>query len=257
MRSRWYSVVTLVGIGLLALAGCGTHGYAAPLAKPVTIALSAPGESQSLGIATFTPIHATRFVAYYKGHQIPNTGAANPAIIREGSCTGPAVAPLTDGTSEILNAQGASSSAATQPDPSGGEDIAVNPGSNWYVVVFDHPNDAAAPIVACGNALSDRQQYFDLYEAARGSAGIALGTALMSPIVATRLDITLDKQATSVYQLAVSQSNCQGAAIWTGTIERGASSKSSVIFRPLDAQSWWLSMSSTNGRPDCVKVGGK
>lgn len=254
MRARWCSLAAVAGLALLVLAGCGTHGFAAPLAKPMTIALPASGASQSPGTATLTPMHATRFIAYYKGRQVPNTGAATPVLIRQGSCTGPAIAAVTDGASELLNAQGAGSVVASQPDPAGGVDVAVDPDTNLYVVVYDHPSDATAPVVACGNALSGRQQYFDLYEADRGSAGIALGTALMSPIVATRVNIALSQPATGVYQFALNQDSCGGASLLRGSVESGATSAQAVVFRPLDARRWWLSVTSTGGQPMCVPV---
>lgn len=257
MRSRWCSVLALLVLTLIAFAGCGTHGYAAPLAKPISITLPASGASQSLGGATFTPIHATRFVAYYKGHQVPNTGAATPVVIRQGGCAGPTIAAVTDGASAILNATAASALPQAQPDPAGGVDLAVDPSANLYVVVVAHPNDASASIVACGNPLSGRQQYFDLYEATRGSAGIALGTALMSPIVATRLDIALAQPAASVYQFAVHQGSCDGASLLAGTIDTGATRAQSVVFQTLDTHSWWLSLEPASGQPLCARLGGK
>lgn len=257
MRSRWWSVLAFLALALVALAGCGTHGYAAPLAKPLTMTLSASGSAQSLGSATFTPMHATRFVAYYRGHQVPNTGAATPVAIRRGSCTGPTIAAVTDGTTALFGATDAGSRAISQPDPAGGVDVAVDPDASLYVVVFDHPNDASASIVACGNPLSGRQQYFDLYEATRGSAGIGLGTALMSPIVATRLDIALSQPASAGDDFSVRQGSCDGEPLLAGTIGAGATSARAVVFRSLDTQSWWLNLAPHGGQSLCARVSGK
>lgn len=256
MRSRRSLTLALMGLGLVALAGCGTHGYAAALAKPVTRALVASGSSQPYASATFTPVHATRFVAYYKGQQVSSTDASNPVVIRQGSCQGPTLAAITDGATSDLGAATVSPAPATEPDSAGGVDVAVEPGSNLYVVVFDRPNDPAAQIVACGSPLSDRQQYFDLYEATRGSAGIALGTALMSPIVATQLDVSLASPAASAEQFVVRQGGCDGAPVATATAQSGSATARAVIFRSLDAQGWWITTAPKTGPALCAHVAG-
>jgi hypothetical protein len=256
MPARRLSLFALIGLALVLVAGCGTHGYAAALAKPITISLTASGGGQSLGSAAFTPVHATRFVAYYKGHQTPLTGAANPVVVRQGSCLGPTVAALTDGAAALPSTATTVARAVTAADPAGGVDVAVEPGAQWYVVVFDHPNDPAAKIVACGNPLSDRQQYFDLYEASRGSAGIALGTALMAPIVATRLEVTLAQPASADQRFAVHEASCGGAEVGGGTIAANATSGGVVIFRPLDTHNWWLHMTTATGQTTCSQVTG-
>lgn len=253
MPARKISLLTLLGLALVLIAGCGTHGYAAALAKPVTVSLTTSG-GQSIGSAAFTPIHATRFVAYYKGHQVPLTGAANPVEVRQGGCLGPTVAALSDGTTSLPGTPVAGSPAAIQPDSAGGMDVAIEPGAQWYIVVFDHPNDPSAQIVACGNALSDRQQYFDLYEASRGSAGIALGTALMAPIVATRLDISLAQPVSARELFAIHEASCGGVELASGTIAGGATSGGAIIFRPLDTHSWWLSLTTSAGQTLCSRV---
>ena len=256
MRSRRCSILALLALALVMIAGCGTHGYAAPLAKPVTLTLTAAGATQPYGTATFTPVHATRFVAYFKGQQVPSAGAKTPVVVRQGGCLGPTIAALTDGASALPGAPLTGSTVQAQPDSAGGIDIAVAPGSDLYVVVFDHPNDPVAQILACGSPLSERQQYFDLYEAARGSAGIALGTALMSPIVATRLDITLTQPAVEAEQFAVRSGSCDGAPIFTGAIAASATQAGGVLFRPLDTRDWWLSFTAGTGQPVCSKVSG-
>jgi hypothetical protein len=256
MPARKLSLFALLGLALVLVSGCGTHGYAAALAKPITMSLTTPDGGQSLGSAAFTPIHATRFVAYYKGQQVPLTGAANPVEVRQGSCLGPIVAALTDGAAALPSTATTVARALTAVDPAGGVDVAVEPGAQWYVVVFDHPNDPSAQIVACGNPLSGRQQYFDLYEASRGSAGIALGTALMAPIVATRLDIALAQPASADDRFAVHEASCGGAEVGGGTVATNAKSGGVVIFRPLDTHNWWLSMTTTAGQTICSQVTG-
>src|SRR5260370_4227481 len=111
----------------LAVASCGTQGYAPALGKPAHVDLG------SAGSATLTPMHAMRVVAYYKGKLLPATGAATPAELHRDSCGGPLVAALTDGAPT----SGARAGAPTMPDPDGGLAVAVDPGAQRYLVVYD------------------------------------------------------------------------------------------------------------------------
>ncbi len=229
----------------LAVASCGTQGYAPPLGKPAHVAIG------SAGAATLTPIHALRVVAYYKGKLLPATGAATPAELHRDSCDGPFVAALTDGTPT----SGAHAAVPTTPDPDGGLDVAVDPGAQWYVVVYDRANDPPAQVVACGHPLSGRQQYFDLYTAAKGSSGIALGTALVSPITATRIDISLSGgAAASQSTWAVHTASCDGAALAQGTISPGGTTGAGVVFATPGATPWWVTLASEGGAPMCAEV---
>jgi hypothetical protein len=244
MRRTFLICITML-ICALAVASCGTQGYAPPLGKPAHVALG------SAGSATLTPMHALRVVAYYKGKQLPATGAATPAELHRDSCSGPFVAALTDGAP----AAGAHAAAPTMPDPDGGLDVAVDPGAQWYVVVYDRANDPHAQVVACGHPLSGRQQYFDLYTAAKGSNGIALGTVLVSPITATRIDVSLTAGASASQSTwAVHAAHCDGVALAQGTIVPGGTTGAAVVFATPGATPWWVTLAPVGGAPVCAEV---
>jgi hypothetical protein len=250
---------TLVSVVCLALAGCGSHGVAAKLGQPVTISLAQAGGSGAVGTVTFTPISAIHVAAYYAGHAIPLTGAQNPAQVRQGACTGPVVVNLSDGIPPAFMraAQTAAASApATAPDPSGGLDVAIEPGDQWYVIVYNHANDPGATIVACGHPLSGDRQYFDLYQAAVGPNGIALGTALFDPIVATRIALALSTPSAAAHPTTwtLHSAGCSGPVLASGTAPAGSTSGSGVVFRPLDTSDWWMSVTQA-GVTTCAKVG--
>jgi hypothetical protein len=249
----------LVGVVCLALAACGSHGVAAQLGRPVTMSLAQSGGSGAVGTVTFTPTHATHVAAYYAGHAIPLTGAQNPAQIRQGACTGPLVVNLSDGIPPALMraAQPAAvSTPATASDPGGGLDVAIEPSDQWYIIVYNHANDPDAAIVACGHPLSGSRQYFDLYQAAVGPNGIALGTALFDPIVATRVDLALNAPSAAAHPTTWSLHNagCSGPSLASGTVPAGSTSTSGVAFRPLDTSNWWMSVTQS-GATACAKVG--
>src|SRR5579859_3552357 len=96
-RSFFPVIVVATLLVVLALAGCGTHGLAAPLASPVSVSLVAQGASQRAGTASLTPFDALHVAPFYRGSAIPVTGAPHPAQLRAGSCIGPFVAALSDG----------------------------------------------------------------------------------------------------------------------------------------------------------------
>jgi hypothetical protein len=137
-------------------------------------------------------------------------------------------------------------------------DVSVAPSGNLYVVVLRSTGDpsAAGAILACGAPLSGRRQYFDLYPPQTGNAGIGLGTALMSPIVATRLDFTLGSgEAAPPTQWEVHTGSCTGAALASGQIKSSAASgPSGIIYQPLSAHPWWVTLSLRDGRTLCGKV---
>ncbi|MGH2517805.1 MAG: hypothetical protein ACRDHP_19335 [Ktedonobacterales bacterium] len=243
-------------VGILALAGCGTHGLAAPLTKPASAALVASGASQPAGAATLTPFDALHVAAYYRGSAIPLTGAPHPAQLREGSCIGPFVAALSDGnTITPANNGGATAPpAATQPDPRGGLDVDVAPSANLYVVVVDHPNDPNAPVVACGNPLSGLRQYFDLYPPSVGSNGVGRGTALMEPIASTRVTVTLNSAATAPATWAIRSESCTGASLASGTIPAGKTAGAGVVFQPVQTGAWWVSVAPATGPSLCGRT---
>src|SRR5262249_51723792 len=152
---------------------------------------------------------------YFGGHAIPLSGAKTPAQIRQNACTGPAVANLSDGIPVGIATPAAGEPPATQPDPAGGLDVAIEPGAQWYVVVYDHANDPNAAIGACGPPLSPNRQYFDLFQAAQGPNGIALGTALFDPIVATRIDLAVSDASLGAHPTAwaLHSASCAGTAL--------------------------------------------
>lgn len=236
-----------------ALAACGSHGQAAPLGAAGHASLPAPSGSTTAGSATFTPFYATHIAPYYQGHTVPLTNAPNPVLLVSGACGGPFVAALTDGVP--TPAHQPNPPIATAPDPNGGVDVAIAPSANLYVEVLDHPNDPTAPVVACGHPLSNLRQYFDLYPPNIGSNGVGRGTALMEPVAATRLSISLPTGwYTTTAAWAIHTASCSGAEIAGGQIQPGVSSVPGVVFRPLDTQHWWLSVAGGSGGPACAQV---
>jgi hypothetical protein len=252
------ALAVTLGVLCLALAACGSHGVAAALSQPVTVRLAASdrGTSQSATF-TLTPIHALHVAAYFGGHAIPLTGAKNPAQIRQNACTGPLVVNLSDGAPANAATPAAGAPPATQPDPAGGLDVAIEPGAQWYVIVYDHANDPSAAIVACGHPLSGERQYFDLYQAAEGPNGIALGTALFDPIVATRIEVSTSGTSSGMQPSAwaLHSGSCTGPALASGAFPIGTTHGSSAVFHPLDTSGWWVSLSQGTGGTTCAKVG--
>lgn len=236
MRIRHSAPLALVALlTILAISGCGTHGAVPPLGADAHAVLG------SIGTATLTPTHAIRVTAYYKGHQLPVTGAQTPALLRDGSCFGPAVAALTDGVSPAINGTPAPTPAPSRHDDNGATEVAVQPGAQWNVVVYDRANDPKAQMVACGHPISDHQQYFDLYTAAEGSNGIALGTALISPIVMTHVDVSLTSEqvVSGGATWAVREGSCTGTILAEGTIPAGAVSGSGIAYADFAGATWY------------------
>lgn len=260
MRLHRGWLVALLSAVCLAVTACGSHGVAAELGHPVkaTLAYSGAGGPQASVVFTLTPIHATHIAAYFGGHAIPLTGAKNPAQIRQNACTGPAVVNLSDGIPAGAATPAAGPPPATQPDPAGGVDVAIEPGAQWYIVVYDHANDPGAAIVACGHPLSANRQYFDLYQAAQGPNGIALGTALFDPIVATRIDVAATYATVAPgaqpTTWALHSGSCTGPALASGTLAPDTTSSGGVVFRPLNTTSWWASLTPSGGGAGCAKL---
>lgn len=255
MRLRVSSLLLSITalLSVLVLAGCGTHGLAAPLTKSASATLTAPGASKSAGTASLTSFDAVHVAAYYRGSAIPFTGAQHPAQLRQGSCIGPFIAPLSDGNviTPANNGGATTPPAATHPDPHGGIDVDVAPSGNLYVVVVDHPNDPNAPIVACGNPLSGLRQYFDLYPPSVGNNGVGRGTALMEPVASTHISVTLTSPTTAPATWAVHTGSCTGAALVTGTFPAAATRTTGVIFQPVQAGAWWVSVAPASGPSLC------
>lgn len=236
-------------LALVVLAACGSQGYAPGLGKTATVALAGPSGAAPLGSASFSPFYAAHIAAYYRGKLVPYEGAQTPVELRAGSCTGKTLAALTSATIAPI-----SGSVAVAPDPKTGVDVATATSGNLYVVVLQKANDANAPQLACGHPLSERRQYFDLYTPGQGSNGYSLGIALMEPIVATRVQVTLASPASTVTTWAVRSGSCSGAPLAQGQIAAGAKSGSGVVFSSFDASHWGLTLSANGSQTICEQV---
>jgi hypothetical protein len=205
---------------------------------------------------------------YYRGDQLPTVGSLTPAQLRENSCDGPLVAPLA-AAGDSLDAGAKSATPGTSaetsgladfaPDPAGGMDVSVAPSANLFVVVLREVESGdsganANDILACGAPLSGRNQYFDLYPPETGNAGIGLGTALMSPVVATRLDFTMTGDRLQPQAWAVHTGSCSGVVLASGSIKSNTSRPSGVIYQTLGTHPWWMTLSMPGGQTLCGEV---
>lgn len=252
MRSRLS--LALAALAVLFVAACGSKGYAPPLSKAVEVTLPPTAGAQQ-ATATFTPIRALRVAVYYHGNLVPRMGAKTPVQLRSGGCTGPIIAALTDGTP--------AGSVYATPTPPGtplvvqpadtGTYVSVVPSANLYVSVLTAPNDPTAPVVACGNPLSERRQYFDLYPPDQLGTGIALGTALFDPLNVSRLDVSAPGGDNPPSSWEVRAGSCDGAVVAQGQFPRGATTATDVIFRDID-NNWWITVARANGEKSCAQV---
>lgn len=238
------AVVAILTLSLaLIVTACGTKGYAPPLGATTHATLADTQTNQTLGNATFTPLYAMHATIYYKGQTIPTTSAQTPAQLRKGSCFGPVVAPLTDGTPKA-----GTTLATTQPVASGGMYVALQPSADWYITILKRPNDATAPVVACGHPLSERRQYFDLYPPAVGNGGTALGAALVEPLAATQVHIDLPSATAPVARWVIHTGSCTGPALDANT-----SGADGIVFGVVGSDTW-LTTQLTNGTTACGQV---
>ena len=260
MRPALSSRCALAGtLSLLLLAvafgGCGTQGNAPPLTKPVSATLSgvtSPSGNGMRATVLLTPVDALHVTAYYRGVKIPTFGAHTPAELRQNSCAGEVVAPIA-----FTNSAGAVAAAASySPDRSGGMDILLAPSSNLYVVVHAHQGESGIDYLVCGAPLSGENQYFDLYPPQTGDSGIALGTALMTPIVATRLSFTSTQDSFAPEAWAVHTSSCTGAVLAGGQFEAKTAHPQGVIYSGLGTHTWWITLTEAGGDTLCGPVGG-
>ena len=242
----------MLGISLLllvvaVLAGCGTQGYAAALGKPAHASFTSAHNKPSLGAVTLTPFYALHAVTYYHGIVVRYTNTQTPVELRRGACNGPLVTSLTRATAQPLpaSAQG----ITVQPDSTNhGVNVALEASTDLWVVVRAQANNPNAAILACGNPLTGRQQYFDLYPPSVGSNGTALGMALLSPLIATRVQVTLAQPTGGPVTWVVRAGGCAGAVLDTGQIAAGKTTASDVIFQSLDATQWRVSLTPA-GQP--------
>jgi hypothetical protein len=85
MRSGLPPLVTTLLLLVLALAlfGCGTEGNAPPLGSPGHAILTLSGSGSSQASVLLTPFTALHVTVYYRGKQVPTSGALTPAQLRE------------------------------------------------------------------------------------------------------------------------------------------------------------------------------
>lgn len=237
-------------LAVLALAACGSQGYAPSLGKAATTTLSG---SQPASL-TLTPIYATHVVTYYLGKPVPYVGAQTPVELRKGSCTGPVLATLTEATA----APAPAAAAVVAPDAAKGVDVAAVVDENVYVVIRARANDPNAAQLACGEPLSSRRQYFDLFIPGQGRNGPQIGLTLIEPLAATRAQTRLTSPAATPLTWAVYAGGCTGAALAKGQIASGATTSDGVIFQSAPASGWSVSLApaSATASATCQKVSG-
>jgi hypothetical protein len=240
------AVLFLLALAAL-LAACGSHGTAPSLGAPAHVSLSAQGKD--IGTATLTPFHATRVVAYLNGQQIPYTGAKTPVQLRKERCDGPVLAALTENAPGPTDGQG----PLVRPDPAGGANVALAASDSTWVAVLDHAGDTSAPIIACGQPLSDRRQNFNLVEVAN-SRNYPLGFAQIDPIVGSRVDVSLERPPVGEVAWAIRAGGCAGSEVARGRFSSGAT-RGGIVFAAPDTSQWWLRVAGGDGGLDaCGKV---
>jgi hypothetical protein len=251
VRWRIAPLFLLAMVAAITLSACGTRGNPPALGKPVQVTLSASGAAATLGQATLTPAYGAHVVVYMHGALVPYDSPATPAQLREGSCYGKVVAPLTS------NAPTGDSAVVVQGGSDKGANVALPVDASWYVVVLQSAAPNAA-VTACGHPLNNMRQYFDLYEPDKVDQGVGLGIALYEGIVITQVHVALAAPTTTQpAQWSIHSGGCQGSKLASGAIARGATSGSGIAFAPLDAKTWWLAV-ATDGAADptaCVKAG--
>jgi hypothetical protein len=236
---------------LLALSACGSQGYAPPLTNAVHVTLPGNGAAHPGGSATLTPTYGGHYAVYLQGKQVPYHNPATPVELRKGSCTGPVIGALTDNTPAMPQLP------IMQPASDNGADVAIAPAADVYVVVLAQAGNPNAPAFACGNPLSERRQYFELWPAGADET-VGIGTVLSESLVSTKVDISLDTPATTAAPVAwaIRSGSCTGATVANGTLTGGTTSASGFIFQQLASDKWWLTLAPTGQQGSCVKVSG-
>lgn len=229
----------LLPLAALALAACGSQGYAPTLGKAVTTPLTG-AQPASL---TLAPVYATHIVVYYLGKLVPYADAKTPVELRQGWCGGKTLAALTQATASPASATAAAvaPNAATK-----GVNAALTVDENVYVVILDHANDPKAQVLACGAPLSSRRQYFDLFTPTQGTNGPQLGIALIEPQAATHAVMRLTSPATTALTWAVYAHGCASPALAAGQIAQGATEGDGVIFETAPNSGWSASFAPLN-----------
>jgi predicted small lipoprotein YifL len=243
-RTIWFAVLA---VALFAIAACGSQGQPPALGQPASATLAPPSSTQAVGVAHLTPVYGSHIAPNFQGQAIPYANAPNPVQLRKGACNGEVLAALTEGAPGPLNG---ASPPEVKPNPVGGMTGALAPSADLWVSVLDHTGDDAH-ILACGHPLSDRRQYFDLYDARKGVNGIALGSALIEAVPLTRFELDMTPQASGPVAWTVRSGSCNGNEIASGSLANGA--KSDTIFATLNTSSWWVTINA-NGATACGKV---
>lgn len=249
-RWRVAPLLLLATLAVTALSACGTRGNPPALGKPVQVTLSASGNATTLGQATLTPAYGAHAVVYMHGALVPYSDPQTPAQLREGSCYGKVVAPLTS------NAPAGDSAVVVQGGSDKGANVALPVDANWYVVVLESSAPDAKPI-SCGHPLSDLRQYFDLYEPAKVDQGVGLGIALFESITITQVNVSLAKATPRATQWSIHKGGCAGGTLGSGPIAAEATTASGIVFAPLDTGQWWLALTpdGADAPAACVKAG--
>ena len=252
LARRWgMPLLLLAALAAMTLTACGSQGRPPALGNSVQVTLRASVDSAPVGQATLTPAYGAHVVVYMHGALLPYDNPPTPVQLRQGGCYGPVVAPLT------ANAPTGGSQVLVRPDDKLGANVAHAVDEKWYVVVLA----SAAPdakVVACGHPLSDRRQYFDLYEPTKVDQGVGLGIALFEGIVITQVHVSLATPAAQQpAQWSIHSGGCQGSTLASGVIAPGAATGGGTAFAPLDTQSWWLSvvLNGTAAGATCMKAG--
>jgi hypothetical protein len=243
------------------VSACGAHGAPPSLGKPVTLTLAPVSDMQLGGTIGLTPIAAMRIAVYYQGKLLPTSGAKTPAQLRIGGCFNPAAALLTDGNPANVPLPGPTPTTppapplSAHPDPAGGSDVPLASGADRYITITARPNDPTAPVVACGQPLSEDRQYFDLYPPEQTSNSIGTGSALIDPISATRITFAVSDGNTAIHPTtwAVHTGSCAGPIVGWGAL--GADGKASVVlYAALDTATWQIVVTHSNGETTCYPV---
>lgn len=243
-RSGWFAALI---VALFAVAACGSQGQPSALGNPASATLTPPSSTQSVGVAHLTPVYGSHIAPNFQGQAIPYANAQNPVQLRKGACNGEVLAALTEGAPGPVNGQ---TPPQVEPSSAGGVTVALAPSADLWVSVLDHIGDDAH-ILACGHPLSDRKQYFDLYDARKGVNGIAYGAALIESVSLTRLDLAMTAATSGPVTWTVRAGSCTGNEIASDSLANGA--KSDMIFAALDTSAWWVTVTA-NGATFCGKV---
>lgn len=246
MRTRLAALLAGLGVVAAVVAGCGAKGYASPeLGASVAVTVG------SLGKADLQPFSAEHIVTWYpSADAVPYANPKTPLQLRQGGCGGKVIAALTE------DAPGPSGTAPVVQQAKTGVDVALQQDTSQFVTVLATPNDPNAKVLACGNPLDGGRQYFDLFPPEVGPNGYGRGITLMEPIVATRVNLTLDQPAASGGTWTLHSGSCAnpGTQLASGHFNAGDKSAQGVVFAS-PSTSWSLSVQEGQSAPICGSAG--